>query len=77
MNNARDPLKKQKNTFFFLHGTHSAHSPKKKKKEGQNADTAFISCIQTGNYCIPAVESWMIAQIAYEIAPFGILLPHF
>ena len=54
MNNARDPLKKQKNAFFFLHETHNAHS-QKKKKNGQNADTAFINCIQMGNYCILAV----------------------
>ena len=31
MNNARDPLKKQKNAFSFPHETHSAHSQKKKK----------------------------------------------
>ena len=33
MNSARDPLKKQKNAFLFLHRTHSARSQKKKKKK--------------------------------------------
>ena len=35
MNSARDPLKKQKNAFLFLHRTHSARSQKKKKKKAK------------------------------------------
>ena len=43
VNNARDPLKKQKNTFFFLHGTHSAHSQKKKKAKMQTLPLLAVS----------------------------------
>ena len=51
VNSAWDPLKKQKSSSLPAQDpqcTFSKKKKKRKKKEGQNADAAFINCIQTG-----------------------------